>query len=49
MQILRDLCKAQQEFQAGLDYTKNRRTIIFSITNRNDEYKNESLIEFEVE
>ena len=31
--------------KAGLDYTKNRKTIIFSITNRNDEYKNEPLIE----
>ena len=31
--------------QAGLNYTKNRKTITFSITNRDDEYKNESLIE----
>ena len=31
--------------QTGLDYTKNRRTITFSITNRKDEYKNESIIE----
>ena len=31
--------------QTGLDYTKNRRTISLSITNRDDEYKNEPLID----
>ncbi len=31
--------------QTGLDYTKNRRTISLSITNRDDEYKNESIID----
>ena len=31
--------------QTGLDYTKNRRTISLSITNRDDEYKNEPIID----